>query len=174
MGAGKSTIGPLLANRLSWRFIDADHYLQEKTGATIPELFSRLGEAEFRRLEAEAFTELHRETELVLALGGGAVETESTRALLANAENTHVVFLKASFDTLIERCERQTAAVARPLLQQRGNLSHRFHARLRYYEQAHTTITTEGLDPHAVVDRILNVLVDDLGVTRLTSKAMDN
>jgi shikimate kinase len=172
MGAGKSTIGPILASRLGWRFIDADHYLQEKAGATVPELFSRFGEAEFRRLEAEAFVELHRQTELVLALGGGAVETESTRALLASSEDSHVIFLKASFATLIERCERQPDALARPLLQQRATLNDRFQSRLRHYEQAHTTIATEGLDPDTVVQRILDVLVDDLDYKQLIPKAI--
>ncbi len=162
MGAGKSTVGPLLARRLKWRFIDADHYLQEKTGSSIPDLFSNLGEAEFRRLEAEAFAELHHERDLVLALGGGAIETESTRSLLAESEDTHVVFLKASLDTLMKRCEEQPNAVVRPLLKQRETLSHRFQSRLRHYEQAHTTVITEGLDPHEVAQLILDQLAESL------------
>src|SRR5271170_3656293 len=88
MGAGKSTTGPILAERLGWRFIDTDHYLQAKTGCSISEMFLEQGEAAFRQLEAEVFAELHRDDELVIALGGGAVETESTRSLLEQASET--------------------------------------------------------------------------------------
>src|SRR5271165_6116012 len=88
MGAGKSTAGPILAERLGWRFLDADYYLQDQAGATIAELFSTLGEAEFRRMEAEVFAKLHRQRDLVLALGGGAIESESTRSLLQQSNET--------------------------------------------------------------------------------------
>jgi shikimate kinase len=161
MGAGKSTVGPILAHRLGWKFVDGDHYLQAKTGKTIPDLFSQRGEPEFRRLEAEAVAELHQETELVLALGGGAIETESTRFLLGQSDDTRLVFLKASLNILIDRCERQEGAVLRPLLQQRETLGDRFASRLRHYEQAHITVVTENLSPNTVVDRILEQLHED-------------
>jgi shikimate kinase len=161
MGAGKSTVGPIVAGRLGWRFVDADQYLKEKTGASIAGLFSSLGEAGFRSLEAEAFDELHQQQALVLALGGGAMETESIRSALSHSKDSHVVFLKASFDTLLERCDRQSASVVRPLLQQRETLIDRFQSRLRHYEQAHATVVTEGLDPDAVADRILSGLATD-------------
>src|SRR5271155_1436684 len=123
MGAGKSTAGPILAERLGWRFIDADIYLQNRKGSTIADLFSNHGETAFRRMEAEVFSELHGERDLVLALGGGAIESESTRFLLRQSNDTCVVFLNAPLEILIDRCEKQIGAAIRPVLRQRDALS---------------------------------------------------
>ncbi len=172
MGAGKSTTGPILAERLCWRFVDADHYLHAKTGCTISEMFLEQGEAPFRQLEAEVFAELHRDDELVIALGGGAVETEATRSLLEQASDTCVVFLRAPLEVLIERCEKQPDAAGRPVLRRRDTLSQRFHARLPYYERSHIVVDTEGLHPRTVVDRILHQLVENSVALPFTLKAM--
>jgi len=158
MGAGKSTIGPLLAQRLGWRFVDSDHCLEEKTGARIADLFSALGEPEFRRRESQAIAELHKDNELVLALGGGAMESESTRRMIAESPDTCVVFLKAPLEILIERCERQPHAAIRPILNRRDVLEQRFQSRQRQYESAHITVNTNGESPATVVDSILNKL----------------
>ncbi len=171
MGAGKSTAGPILAERLGWRFIDADHYLQAKTGSTISGLFLQHGEGPFRRMEAEAYAELHREHEVVVALGGGAVEAESTRSLLEKSNDTCVIYLRAPLDILMERCEKQPDAAIRPVLSRRDTLHQRFHARLPHYERAHITVDTEGLHPHIVVDRILHRLVENSIALPLTLKA---
>ena len=160
MGAGKSTAGPILAERLGWRFIDADIYLQNRKGSTIADLFSNHGETAFRRMEAEVFSELHGERDLVLALGGGAIESESTRSLLEQSSDTCVVFLNAPLDVLIDRCEKQPDAAIRPVLRQRDALGQRFHSRLPHYQRAHITVDTEGLYPNEVVDRILHQLVE--------------
>src|SRR5215472_12341637 len=69
MGAGKSTIGHLLASRLGWEFLDLDTHLENRTGATIPELFARHGEAHFRRLESTALASALGRSNTVLALG---------------------------------------------------------------------------------------------------------
>ena len=79
MGAGKTTVGRLLAPLLGWRFLDADHVLTERTGLLIPELFERHREVGFRALEAEVVESLLTETKIVLALGGGALEHAETR-----------------------------------------------------------------------------------------------
>jgi len=171
MGAGKSTVGPILAERLGWRFIDADHYLQNRNGTTIGDLFSTHGEAAFRRMEAEVFAELHRERDLVLALGGGAIESESTRFLLRQSNDTCVVFLNAPLEILIDRCEKQIGAAIRPVLRQRDALSQRFHSRLPHYEQAHVTVDTEDLHPDNVVDRILRQLVENFPTSPWNLKA---
>lgn len=172
MGAGKSTTGPILAERLGWRFVDADHYLQTKTGFTISELFIQQGEPAFRQMEAEVFAELHRDEELVIALGGGAVETEATRSLLEQASDSCVVFLRAPLEVLIERCEKQPDAAVRPVLRRRDTLSQRFHARLPYYERSHIVVDTEGLHPRIVVDRILLQLAANSVALPFTLKAM--
>jgi shikimate kinase len=74
MGAGKSTIGRLLADRLNWNFLDLDAHLEARTGATIPQLFAEHGEARFRRLESTALASALARTNTVLALGGGTPE----------------------------------------------------------------------------------------------------
>ncbi|AXC15193.1 Shikimate kinase I [Acidisarcina polymorpha] len=160
MGAGKSTAGPLLAERLGWEFMDADQCLARRTGQTIAELFEGQGEAGFREMEATIIAELHERQEVVLALGGGAIETDSTRRLLSESTGTCVVFLNAPLAVLIERCESQPGAAVRPILQQRETLSERFHSRLQHYERAHVTIDTHGLSPETVADRIMDRLRD--------------
>jgi len=170
MGAGKSTAGPILAERLGWRFIDADHYLQNQRDATIADLFSNLGEAAFRQIEAEVFAELHRERDLVLALGGGAIESASTRSMLQQSRDTCVVFLNAPLEVLIERCDKQPDASIRPVLRQRDALSQRFHSRLPHYQRAHITVETEGLHPDEVVDRILHQVAENFPAMPWNSK----
>src|SRR5277367_3308842 len=71
MGAGKSTIGRILASRLNWAFLDLDTHLEQRTGATIPELFALHGEARFRRLESTALASALSHSNTILALGGG-------------------------------------------------------------------------------------------------------
>ena len=73
MGAGKSTVGKLIARKLERRFIDSDHALEERCGVKIPTIFEMEGEAGFRKREAQIIDELTREQSIVLATGGGAV-----------------------------------------------------------------------------------------------------
>jgi shikimate kinase/3-dehydroquinate synthase len=94
MGAGKTTIGRLLARKLNRRFVDADHEIEARTGATIPWIFEIEGEACFRRREADVIRDLSAQQGLVLATGGGAVLDPKSRALLA--ERGTVIYLRAS------------------------------------------------------------------------------
>jgi shikimate kinase len=158
MGAGKSTIGPLLAQSLGWGFLDADATIEARTGKTVAEIFAQRGEAAFRTLEAEAIREHVRHENLVLALGGGAVETESTRNLLAALDRTCVLFLDAPLEILVARCVAQPSAAERPVLADREGLLQRFNARLPYYCCANLTIATAGLTPQAVVTCILEAI----------------
>jgi shikimate kinase len=154
MGAGKSTVGALLAERLGWRFIDVDLYLEAKSGLSVSQIFLDMGEPAFRRLEAETVAELQAQSHIILALGGGALEADSTRALLHRDGGTFLVFLQAGLDVLVDRCEKQINAATRPVLQQRNTLHERFQARLKHYEEAHLTVSTEGLRPASVADEI--------------------
>jgi shikimate kinase len=172
MGAGKSTVGPILAERLGWRFLDADRELESETGVTIADLFSSLGEPGFRRMEAQVVARLCAATATVLALGGGAIETESTRTLLANLSNTYVVFLEAPLEVLMQRCEQQPNAAIRPILRQPSALQQRFHSRLPYYRSAHVTLNTEGLDPRTVADRLLHQISETSYAIPLCQKAI--
>lgn len=155
MGAGKSTIGPLLAQRLKWEFVDSDRAIESRAGKKVAQIFAEDGEAFFRAIEADAIRDCCDRKNLVLALGGGAIETESTRNLLASLESTYVVFLDAPLDVLVERCLEQTNAEERPVLADREKLQRRFMSRLAHYRNAHITIATPDLSPAEVVDRIL-------------------
>lgn len=155
MGAGKSTVGALLAGKLGWDFVDADAEIEARAGMTIAAIFAEQGEPAFRALEAQAIRDLSRREKLVLALGGGALEMESTRALWNRIGHTCVVFLNAPLEVLVERCLAQPGAAERPVLADRDRLLRRFEARLPHYRAAHITIATEGLNPAQVAERIL-------------------
>ncbi len=112
MGAGKTTIGRLLARRLDMTFIDSDHEIEARTGATIPWIFEIEGEASFRRREADVIRELTGQNGIVLATGGGAVLNAASRALLA--ERGTVIYLRASVSSILARTAHDKN---RPLLQ---------------------------------------------------------
>ncbi|WP_345549364.1 shikimate kinase AroK [Microbulbifer aestuariivivens] len=112
MGAGKSTIGKLLAAQLRLPFADSDKVLEEKAGADIPWIFDVEGEAGFRRRESEILQALCEGPVQVIATGGGIVLREENRRLLR--KHGQVVYLQASIDQLLERTSKNSN---RPLLQ---------------------------------------------------------
>ena len=83
MGAGKSTVGKVLAKKLGRRFLDADHVIEERCGVKIPVIFEMEGEAGFRKREAAAIREITNEQNIVLATGGGAVLLPENRQALS-------------------------------------------------------------------------------------------
>jgi shikimate kinase/3-dehydroquinate synthase len=112
MGAGKTTIGRLLARKLGRRFIDSDHEIEARTGASIPWIFEIEGEASFRRREADVIRDLTAQSGIVMATGGGAVLNEANRALLA--ERGTVIYLRAHVTSILQRTAHDRN---RPLLQ---------------------------------------------------------
>ncbi|WP_193165851.1 shikimate kinase AroK [Microbulbifer hainanensis] len=112
MGAGKSTIGKLLAAQLQLPFADSDKVLEERTGADIPWIFDVEGEAGFRRRESEVLRDLCAGPTQVVATGGGIVLLEENRQLLS--QQGQVVYLQASIEQLLERTSKNSN---RPLLQ---------------------------------------------------------
>jgi shikimate kinase len=158
MGAGKSTVGALLAPRLCWRFLDADAVLENRHGSTIAEIFANQGESAFRKLETAIIRDLLHESNLVLAVGGGAVETASTREIIFSSPGTCVVFLEAPLEVMIERCEQQPNAAVRPVLKDRERLKTRFESRLPYYRNAHLVVETAARTPQETVQHILESL----------------
>ena len=112
MGSGKTTIGRLLARRLNKRFIDSDHAIEARTGATIPWILEIEGEASFRRREADMIRELTGQRGIVLATGGGAVLDAASRAHLA--ERGTVIYLRAGIGSILQRTSHDKN---RPLLQ---------------------------------------------------------
>lgn len=111
MGAGKTSVGKILARRLHKTFFDMDQEIERTTGVKIPIIFEIEGEAGFRAREARLLAELVRRRNIVLATGGGAVLADQNRRLLA--ENGTVVYLRASVGDLWERTRHDKN---RPLL----------------------------------------------------------
>src|SRR5271165_2856610 len=158
MGAGKSTTGALLAQKLGWRFLDTDAVIEARSGNTIAQLFAQRGETAFRELETQTIRDHSQSERLVLALGGGAIEAEATRHALARLDHTCIIFLDAPLEVMVSRCLAQPAAAERPVLADRERLAARLTARLPHYRQAHLTIPTSKLSPQAVADQILEAL----------------
>lgn len=153
MGSGKSTVGPMIAARLGWQFIDVDDVIEAEAGMTIAEMFARQGETAFRDLEHATIRRLAGEEKLVLALGGGAIERTETQSLLLNDPGTLLVHLEVSLATTLERC-RGTEGT-RPVLADTINLTQRYERRLPLYRQAHVTISSDGLTAEEVAKAIL-------------------
>ena len=157
MGAGKSTIGRLLAARLAWNFLDLDTHLEHRTGATIPQLFRDHGEARFRRLESTALASALGQNNTVLALGGGTPEELTNRLLLEQTPATLTIFLDAPFPTLFDRCMLHD--IARPVLEDPAAAQLRFTKRHPLYRRlANFTIDTANLTADQTIDALFLAL----------------
>lgn len=153
MGSGKSTVGPLLAARLGWRFVDADAVVEAEAGVSIAEIFRRDGEASFRALEQATILRLAAEDALVLALGGGAIESADTRTLLTTTPGILLIHLEVELPTALKRC-RGTENL-RPILADQANLASRYQRRLPLYRKAHVSISVDALSPQQATDAVL-------------------
>jgi shikimate kinase len=153
MGSGKSTVGPLLAAKLGWQFLDVDNAIEAETGLTVAELFALQGEAHFRDREDATIARLVAAENLVLALGGGAIEHAETRDLLLSAPGTLLIHLEVDLATTLARCAGTEHA--RPVLADRANLANRYARRLPLYRTAHLSIPVDTLTPSQVVEAIL-------------------
>jgi len=154
MGSGKSTVGPLLAERLGWTFVDADDVIAAEAGRAIPEIFAREGEAAFRDRERATIARLVGEDALVLALGGGAIEDATTRELLVSSPETLLVHLEVELTTTLERC-RGTEHL-RSVLADQANLAVRYQRRLPLYRAAHVSIIVDTLTPEQAAEAIVD------------------
>ncbi|MDH6131158.1 shikimate kinase [Kitasatospora sp. MAA4] len=154
-GAGKSTVGRLLAERLGAEFRDTDADIEQLAGKPIPEIFIDEGEPHFRALEAQAVAAALESHPGVLALGGGAVMADATRLLLAGRP---VVYLEVA---LADAVKRVGLDAPRPLLAVNPRAAWRELMEARrplYLEVAAAVIGTEGLTPEQVADAVLESL----------------
>jgi shikimate kinase len=157
MGAGKTTVGGLVAAALGCTFLDTDHLVEAQAGKPVAEIFVDDGEAHFRTLERAAVAAALESHDGVLALGGGAVLDEGTRALLAGR---NVVFLQVG---LSDAASRVGLGVSRPLLlgNVRGRIKQLLDERTPIYTAvARHTVATDGLSAAEVADRVLALVQD--------------
>lgn len=157
-GAGKSSVGRRVAERLGVSFLDTDHAIEAQSGMSVSDIFVTLGEEEFRRLEAEAVTRAVAESDGVVALGGGAVMRPGTQAVLAGQR---IVWLKVGVPDAANRVGLNTV---RPLLlgNVRGTLTSLLEQRNPVYEALATDIVdTSGKSLRQVTDDVLQVVLDE-------------
>lgn len=129
MGSGKTSVGEALSLRLQWRFIDLDEGIQQRTGMTVSEIFERLGEVEFRRLESEALEAISEDEPTVVATGGGTVVDPGNRRVMQS--RGLVVWLNAPLDLILKRVGKQEST--RPLLGEREEMERLFADRVDLY-----------------------------------------
>ncbi|HET9024298.1 MAG TPA: shikimate kinase [Burkholderiaceae bacterium] len=166
MGAGKTTVGRLLAQALGFDFIDADRELEARSGVLIPTIFSVEGEEGFRKRETALLDELTQRSGIVLATGGGAVLNADTRRRLK--ERGLVVYLRASGEEIHRRTRKDRS---RPLLQTadpRARIDELLAQRQPLYEEtAHLTFQSAAANPRRLVRRLL----EEPAVRRLAEAA---
>ena len=169
MGAGKSSVGKRLAQRLALDFVDADHEIERAASCTIEEIFARFGEAAFRDGERRVICRLLEDrAPIVLATGGGAFMDPETRACIR--ERGVSVWLRAELDVLFRRVARRTH---RPLLKQgnpRDVLERLMALRYPVYAQADLTVESDDSPAETTVDRVIEALSAH---RRATSPALD-
>ena len=153
MGSGKSTVGPMIAQRVGWKFIDVDNVIVDETGMAISDFFARHGETAFRKREHDTIARLAQENALVLALGGGAIEDAMTRQLLRTGQGTLLVHLEVGLATTLARC--RGTEDTRPVLADQTNLVRRYEQRMPLYRTAHVSIGVDALTPEQVVGAVI-------------------
>ena len=162
MGCGKSSIGKILSEKLGFKFIDLDTWIEKHEGRSVRRIFTENGEAEFRRIETAALGEvIEEEGDIVLALGGGTLTSAAAAAMVH--ERTKCVYLKAGIDTLVYNLTNWPGD--RPMLD--GNPdSETLRRRIRelmsqrestYKRTAHIILDIDGKDYDAVSDEIISL-----------------
>lgn len=172
MGAGKTSVGRVLGQRLNWLFEDLDDRIQAREGRSVPEIFCDSGEVAFRRAEHAALRELleqlHGGDRKIVALGGGAFVQKENSSLLADS-GMPVVFLDAPVDELWQRCCLQAGdqKAGRPLLRSQDEFRQLYRNRRHAYERASVQIETGNRTVETVADEI----VKTLGLTEIAIRA---
>ncbi|CAM8395208.1 shikimate kinase [Candidatus Methylopumilus planktonicus] len=157
MGAGKTTIGKLLAKKLKKTFYDTDHEIEKKLGVKVSVIFELEGEEGFRKRETQMIDELSSKKDIILATGGGAILSAENRALLK--ERGKVIYLNAKPQHL---AKRMVYDKDRPLLQQ-GNMLDTLNQLYKdrhplYLNVASFVVDTEQQKTQTIINKIESLL----------------
>lgn len=161
MGAGKTTVGRRLANRLGRHFIDSDEEVEKAAGMSIEDIFKLHGEADFRAGEVKVIARLLKEDGIVLGTGGGAFINPDTRTLVK--QQAVSVWIKADFELLFQRVSRRSN---RPLLKTpnpRETLQQLIEQRYPIYAEADVTIVSRDVPQDQVASDVIDALLVHLG-----------
>ena len=164
MGAGKSTIGPILANTIGWNSCDLDLLIEEKIGKKVRQIFEQDGEEYFRKIESEMLLEVSKKDNMVVSLGGGTMANENNLAILKKSGTT--IYLKASADSFYKRLkykrDRPSLGVneAEDFTKDKlvDRINHLMDKRKKYYEQADIIVDTDNSSVGRTVDKIVKLL----------------
>jgi len=151
-GSGKTTVGQLLAQTLDFNFIDTDQWIENDQGVSIRELFSVLGETEFRKMEKELWSRIAEQPRTIFATGGGMVLHDEFWNFPA-----FTVYLKTDVQQLLARLKEDET---RPLL--KGDVTSKVKElmlqRENHYRKADIIVETDGVGPEEVTQRIIDAL----------------
>jgi shikimate kinase len=158
MGAGKSTIGLLLAQKTAKNFLDLDQIITKNEGKSIPEIFAANGELYFRKLEHQLLKEIvETQSNFVLSLGGGT-PCYANNHLVYQRADCSAIYLKASIETLVHRVAQEPEK--RPLLMHIADeslenfIAKQLFERSYYYNQANLVIAVDHLSPEQITTAI--------------------
>lgn len=161
MGSGKSTVGKILADKLSYKFIDLDDFIEVKEGKTIAKIFESSGEIYFRKAETKYLSQiLNDDDNIVLSLGGGTPCYGNNMSIINDCEKVVSVYLKTSITAILSRIRNEKDK--RPLvshLKDEDELTefigkHLFE-RAPFYSEAKHTLTTDNLPVNDIVEAVV-------------------
>ena len=155
MGAGKSSVGKLLARKLKLEFIDTDLLIECAAQTTISEIFSKYGEKHFRNLESSVIQDVSQKNDMVVSTGGGAIEDENNLCVLK--KNGVVFYLEASPENLYLRIKNETH---RPLLHTENpldTLKKLLQKREKQYQAADFIIDTNNKNIELITQEVIKV-----------------
>ncbi|UCH09773.1 MAG: shikimate kinase [Fidelibacterota bacterium] len=161
MGSGKSTLGPPLAERLGYHFVDLDAEISRSMGSSVRDIFEQLGEDKFRAEERKQLRSYCQMEKQVIACGGGVVVTTDNLECLRRQVT---IYLSATPETLAQRIG---TGKERPLLKGAVSVAQRLATILKereplYHDCARITLHTEGRDPRSLIDELIPLLPQEI------------
>jgi shikimate kinase len=164
MGAGKSTVGPILANTLGWDFLDLDRVIEQHAGKKIREIFEESGEQHFRELETRLLKDISDGDNLIISLGGGTIASGDNLSILK--KNGEVIYLKTSLEAVYKRLMyKQDRPIFRlnelqetPKEEILNKIKSIYDAREPFYEKADFIVDTENVSIGRTVDFIASLV----------------